>query len=96
MGSWQKFAVALFFAAAQLFAVAHAGTSGEGPHDHDGVICAIGANEHEQSAVLPPTSFDLLPPAPAPTLGPVTFEVGRKTCDAERRPPPTGPPGLTD
>ena len=82
---------AALFLLAQGIATAHAG--GPGPHDHDGVACAVMLVAEDQAVAPEPVLVETPVPAePAPLSHALP---GAQSCvDAAdaRAPPPRGPP----
>lgn len=86
---------ALLVVTLQTAALSHATAYADGPHEHNGVICTLGAFVHEDIAVLPdsPVQFE---PIPAGTREfEPAFESAPILTYSSRAPPPRGPPAFS-
>lgn len=86
---------ALLFISLQSFALSHGAAYGDGPHEHDGVICDISLVTSDDQAIEPELPvFD----RPENTLATASFAVYRSADNITppaQAPPPRAPPHLT-
>lgn len=81
-----------WFLLAQSLSVSHATTYGDGPHQHDDVVCAVSVASHESVAPLPvPVSPDYVT-LPFKDTFIETLRSVRLPSAQSRAPPPRAPP----
>jgi len=76
--------------------LSHAASHGQGPHEHDGIICVLSLQD-EADLVMPAPQVTVLGPAEDNTAR-VEYETAFMSAPAKhyrgREPPPRGPPSL--
>ncbi len=72
--------------------MAHAASYGDGPHEHDGIACAVTVLAEEDMALLPVLPVSEFSQAPKPAHYDAVFSSALYITPQGRAPPPRAPP----